>query len=53
MNKKFELDEDEVKAIYEIISKEWIPREPYQRYEIILRIVNAMRIFLDEQNDMA
>ena len=45
---KFELTLDEVKSLYSVLKHEYLPKEPYERYEHLMRLMNGFARFIDD-----
>jgi len=43
-----EITLDEAKALMKILSHEWIPREPEDNYFHLLRLINGLQRFIDD-----
>lgn len=44
----FLISQDEARALYSWIKYEFIPKEPYERYEQLLRLMNGLGQFIDK-----
>ena len=48
-NPKFEITLDEAKSLLKLLQHEFISREPHEDYERIMRVLNGLTNFVDNE----
>jgi type III secretion system FlhB-like substrate exporter len=50
-DKTFNITLQEAKALIKLLSSEYIPKEPYDEYEQIMRLINGLGNFIDTHTE--
>lgn len=43
----YEITSDEAKALLKLLSHEYIPHDPHEQYETLMRLINGLTNFVD------
>lgn len=48
-NNEYKITLDEARSLLKYLEREYIPRDPYEDYENIRRVINGLTVFVDSQ----